>query len=267
MRRLLVHEARVHAQPGRRLRDLGDAVLLTDPDEPEPFWNRLEAVRWPRVVDAFDRRLAECLVQFTALGRRAHIWASPLYDEPADLVVRLEANGFRDMGQGALMALADPALADRVSATGPPPGVTVERSAALAVAAATTTASRVTGVLLDAFDVDPRRRPSLEAETASAMAHPWFTYYVASVDGAPAAVARRATFDGASYLSSIGTAGWARRRGLGRLLTCLAASDAVASGSRWTYLGVDADNASAIGVYERSGFVRIGEPAADLLLV
>ncbi|MEA2653858.1 MAG: hypothetical protein QOI37_1085, partial [Chloroflexota bacterium] len=28
MRRLLLHEARVHAMPGRVLRDLGDAILL-----------------------------------------------------------------------------------------------------------------------------------------------------------------------------------------------------------------------------------------------
>ena len=42
MRRLLLHEARVHAIPGRDLRDLGDAILLHDPVETEPFWNRLE---------------------------------------------------------------------------------------------------------------------------------------------------------------------------------------------------------------------------------
>ena len=41
MRRILVHEARVHATPGRRLRDLGDSLLLHDPLDPEPFWNRL----------------------------------------------------------------------------------------------------------------------------------------------------------------------------------------------------------------------------------
>ena len=35
MRRLLLHEARVHAIPGRTLRDLGDAILLHDPAEPE----------------------------------------------------------------------------------------------------------------------------------------------------------------------------------------------------------------------------------------
>ena len=33
--------------PGRELRDLGDAILLDDPNDPEPFWNRIEAIRWP----------------------------------------------------------------------------------------------------------------------------------------------------------------------------------------------------------------------------
>jgi hypothetical protein len=37
VRRLLRHEAEVHAIPGRTLRDLGDALLLHDPLEPEPF--------------------------------------------------------------------------------------------------------------------------------------------------------------------------------------------------------------------------------------
>ena len=64
MRRLLLHEARVHAIPGRELRDLGDGLLLFDPNEPEPFWNRLEGVRWPSEPDAFDRRLTEALVLF-----------------------------------------------------------------------------------------------------------------------------------------------------------------------------------------------------------
>jgi ribosomal protein S18 acetylase RimI-like enzyme len=80
-------------------------------------------------------------------------------------------------------------------------------------------------------------------------------------------VARRATFEGASYLSSIGTAGWARGRGYGALVTQLASADSLALGSEWTYLGVFADNAVATGVYERSGFERVGESCPDLLLV
>ena len=61
MRRLLLHEARVHAIPGRDLRDLGDSILLHDPAEREPFWNRLEGLRWPDDPGAFDKRLTERL--------------------------------------------------------------------------------------------------------------------------------------------------------------------------------------------------------------
>ena len=54
MHRLMLHEARIHAVPGRDLRDLGDAILLVDPIDPDPFWNRLECLRWPDDPDAFD---------------------------------------------------------------------------------------------------------------------------------------------------------------------------------------------------------------------
>ena len=109
MRRLLLHEARVHAIPNRVLRDLGDSILLHDRVETEPFWNRLEGVHWPAEPDAFDRRLTEILVLFASIGRRPHIWASPAHDAPTDLVARLAANGFRDMGPGCVMAIVDPA--------------------------------------------------------------------------------------------------------------------------------------------------------------
>ena len=85
-------------------------------------------------------------------------------------------------------------------------------------------------------------------------------------DGEPAATARRTTFDGASYLSSIGTRPAFRGRGLGALVTALATRDSLAAGSRLTYLGVFADNAIARRMYERLGFVPIGRPGSDLLL-
>ena len=75
------------------------------------------------------------------------------------------------------------------------------------------------------------------ARRVASLAHPWFTHYLLRFDGRPATVARRATFEGASYLSSIGTAGWARGRGFGGLVTRLATADSLALGSEWTYLG------------------------------
>jgi ribosomal protein S18 acetylase RimI-like enzyme len=267
MRRLLLHEARVHAVPGRALRDLGDAILLHDSAESEPFWNRLEAIRWPETPNDFDRRLTETLVLFASIGRQPHIWSSPLHDAPTDLVARLTRNGFRDLGKGNVMALADPGPARLAAAEPLPADVTLERLAGLEGTGATAASRGIVDVLLDAFEVDPERRHGIEDETLTSLAHPWFTHYLVRTNGRPAAVARRATFDGASYLSSIGTAGWARGRGFGSLVTRAAAADGIAAGSEWVYLGVFAENIAAIGVYERSGFERVGESCPDLLLV
>jgi hypothetical protein len=266
IRRLLLHEARVHAIPGRELRDMGDAILLHDPADPEPFWNRLEAVRWPTESDAFDRRLTEVLVLFASLGRRPHIWAAPVFDSPVDLVARLTANGFRDVGAGDVMVLVDQAAASATSTLALPRDVTVERLTGLTGEAAAATSRDVVAVLLDAFDVEPDRRPGIEAETVVSLGHPWFTHYLLRFGDRPAAVARRATFERASYLSSIGTAGWARGRGFGGLLTRVAAADGAAAGE-WTYLGVFADNTPAIDVYRRAGFERVGASCPDLVLV
>jgi ribosomal protein S18 acetylase RimI-like enzyme len=266
MRRLLLHEARVHALPGRTQRDLGDSILLHDPVEAEPFWNRLEAVRWPVETGAFDRRLTEMLVVFASIGRQPHFWASPFHDAPDDLVARLAANGFHDIGEGQAMVLVDPEPARLAAARPLPDGVSVERLAGVSPPAAEAASGAIVGVLIDAFDVDNERRPAIEAETLASLGHPWFTHYLVRADGEPAAVARRATFEGASYLSSIGTAGWARGRGLGGLVTRLASSDGLAAGSDWVHLGVFADNTGAIDVYERSGFERIGAPCPDMLL-
>ena len=107
IRRLLRHEAEVHAIPGRTLRDLGDALLLHDPVEAEPFWNRVEAIQWPDDPTAFDRRLAEIGVLFATIGRRPHFWTVPPHDTPADLIPRLFANGFEDVGDGLLLVARD----------------------------------------------------------------------------------------------------------------------------------------------------------------
>ncbi len=267
MRWLLLHEARIHAIPGRDLRDLGDAILLHDAAESEPFWNRLEGLAWPADPAAFDRRLTEMLVLFASLGRRPHIWASPLHDAPTDLVARLKANGFRDLGSSHVMLLTDPSASADAVARDLASGVTIERFSTVEPGSVAAAATAIVSVLVDAFDVDPERTTGIEGETAASLRHPWFTHYLVRVEGRPASVARRATFEGATYLSSIGTAGWARGRGFGSIVTRTAVVDAVAAGSRWTYLGVFADNPAAIGIYQRAGFSQIGGAAPDLLLV
>ena len=267
MRRLIVHESQVHAMPAREVRDLGDAILVHDPIDPEPFWNRLVAIRWPAEPAAFDRRLTETLVLFASLGRQPHVWPSPLHDTPADLVERLVANGFRDTGEGCVMLLTDPKPAEELVTRQLPSGVVIDRLSGIRGRPADEAATAIVEVLADAFDVGSERRLGVTAETITSLARPTFTHYLARADGRPVAVARRATFDGISYLSSIGTASWARGRGFGRLVTAAASADAVGAGSEWTHLGVFADNRGAIRLYRDLGFERLGEPCPDLLLI
>lgn len=267
VRRLMLHEAAVHAVPGRRLTDLGDAILLLDPNEAEPFWNRLAAVRWSSDAVAFDRSLTEAAVLFAAMARQPHVWVSPPHDTPSDLARRLAANGFEDAGPGLLMVVRDPTAAQTALAHRQATNVTIERHANLEGSEAEAAAAGIVDVLLDAFGVGGDRRQGVIAETMASLADPRFTQYLIRVGERPAAVARSATFDGATYLSSIGAATWARGRGLGRLVTAAATADGLAAGSEWVHLGVFADNDPAIALYRRLGFEMSGDPGPDMLLV
>ena len=82
-RRLERHETMAHAIPSRDVRDLGDALVLHDPRDPDPFWNRMVSVRWPASPDAFDRRLDEAVTMFALDARQPHIWPSPAHSAPA----------------------------------------------------------------------------------------------------------------------------------------------------------------------------------------
>jgi GNAT superfamily N-acetyltransferase len=207
------------------------------------------------------------LVLFTTLGRQPHIWASPLHDRPDDLVERLVANGFRDTGSGCVMVMADPGPAETLAAQPPPSGVAVERLSGIQGQAAEQAAAAIVEVLVDAFDVEGDRRAGVTAETITSLGRAEFTHYLARSAGRPVGVARRVTFDGISYLSSIGTVAAARGRGFGRLVTAVASSDAIAEGSEWIHLGVFAENRSAIRLYRDLGFERVGQPCPDLLLI
>lgn len=266
VRRLLRHEAQVHAIPGRTLRDLGDALLLFDAQEPEPFWNRLEAIRWPSESAAFDRRLAEIGVLFASIARQPHVWTSPPHDEPVDLVARLRTNGFENVGEGLLLVARDGELARDAMRRPPGAEVTLERLQGSTGPEGAAAADAIVTVLLEAFGVDDARRPGVVAETLVSLADPRFTHYLVRRDAHPVAAARRATFDGLSYLSSIGTVVAARGLGLGRYVTAVAMVDSVAAGSEWIHLGVFADNVPARRLYERLGFVLSGYPGPDMIL-
>jgi len=268
VRRLLRHEAEVHAIPGRSLRDLGDALMLHDPIESEPFWNRVEAVRWPHGAAAFDRRLAEVAVLFASIGRQPHVWTSPPHDEPADLAARLAASGFEDVGDGLLLVARDVESA-RSALSARPLGadMTLERLSGVNSTAADLAADAIVSVLLSAFGVGDDRRPGVLAETRMSLMDARFTHYLVRRDGMPLSVARRATFDGISYLSSIGTVESARGLGLGRFVTATAMVDAAAVGSEWMHLGVFADNVAARRLYETLGFAMSGDPGPDMVFV
>lgn len=257
------HEASAHALLGREVRDLGDAWLLFDETDREPFWNRIAGIDFPGDPSAFDRRLTEVLALFAGLDRIPHVWALPGFDGPPDLVQRLLANGFVDEGGGLMMVL-DPALV--TAAPTPPATVTVERLHGLTGDAATGAAEAIARVLMASFVVEPERRVPIQLEAIQGLTTEAYHAILVRVDGQPAAVARRTTFGGASYLSSIGSDPSFRGRGLGRLVTALAIEDALAAGSRWTYLGVFEENRVARSLYESLGFRPIGGTAPDLLL-
>lgn len=264
------HETRVHAIPFRRVQDLGDAILLHDPSDGEPFWNRVAGVVWPADTAAFDRRLDEVVTLFATIDRLPHVWPRPIRNEPADLVERLLVAGFEDAGPGLVMLLDDDAALARAphgpDMLGDGGHVTLERLHEVETPSRAAAAAAVSLVLADSFAVDPERRSAIEAETSAWLAHPALHVTLVRVDGEPAAVAKRATFDGATYLSSIGTRPGFRGRGLGALVTAAAARDGVAEGSIWTYLGVFSTNAGARRMYERLGFAVIGGEAPDLIL-
>jgi ribosomal protein S18 acetylase RimI-like enzyme len=276
VRWLAWHEARTHALISREVRDLGDGWLLYDATDREPFWNRLEGIAWPVDPVAFDRRLTEMLALFAGLDRIPHVWAFPGYDEPRDLVDRLLAFGFEDHGGGYLMALDhDRAAVDPARPAAIHPGrvaavdgrsLTVERLHQLGGAAAEDAARAIAEVLMSSFEVEPERRVAIELEAVLGLATEPYHAVLVRLDGRPAAVARRTTFAGASYLSSIGTAPEFRGLGLGRLVTSLVVADAIADGSGWIYLGVFEENDVARRLYTSLGFAPIGGVAPDLLL-
>jgi GNAT superfamily N-acetyltransferase len=284
-RRLVLHEARAQQTPTRELRDLGDGWLFHDPGDAEPFWNRLIAPRWPAGAAAFDRRLDEVITLFSTLGRIPHVRPLPIGGTPDDIGERLAAAGFEMMGADLRMVLMHHGDADAlVTAL----TARVERSfggqSAVSVSRREWTrgAGRGPGgrqwperrrwavdaslVLADAFGVDANRRVALEHDVLACVSRTGCAVLLVSVDGVPAAIARRATTDAGSYLSSIGTRPAFRGRGLGALATALAVRDALAAGSEVVHLAVEAENDSALRLYERLGFATVGGAAPDLLL-
>jgi ribosomal protein S18 acetylase RimI-like enzyme len=267
--RLLLHEARAQQTTGRELRDLGDGWLFHDPADPEPFWNRLIAPRWPVAPSAFDRRLDEVITLFSTLDRLAHVRPSPVGSRPPDLGARLRAAGFDVMGSDRRMVLVDRDPCRQIGArwTARQQGrISVDRRPDRSLSSRGSWAEDAAMVLGEAFGVDPFRRGALETDILACAARRGCSILLVREDGEPVALARRATIGSGSYLSSIGTRpGW-RGRSYGTLVTALAVVEAIDAGSDLIHLAVDVDNEQARRLYERLGFAVVGDPVPDLLL-
>lgn len=255
---------RAIAIPGRGWRDFGDAAMLYSGTEKDSFFNRLTAVRWPDDPRSFDARLGHALELFTALDRKPYVWAIPGLSTPTDLVARLAANGFVDQGGGYDMVLVgDPADLPDVPL---PRGAVLERWNSPSDADRPALAEALALVIGESFNIPDSRRGNLVAEISLTLEQPRFHAYLLRVDGEPVATGERYTFDGASYISSIGTRRQWRGRGFARLITQALSRDSVAGGSDLVYLGVYADNARAIRLYNGLGFGTLGPRSADMLL-
>ena len=286
-RRLVLHEARAQQAPTRELRDLGDGWLLHDPNDAEPFWNRVIAPRWPAEPGAFDRRLDEVITLFATIDRLPHVRPLPLGGEPPDLPRRLAAAGFEWLGADRRMVLVEPERAEerlvaaetRVAAAFGREHVTVTRHGSGAAEPSPALsperqrwgerrrwAGEASHALEDAVGVDPGRRVARENDVLACVTRPGCSIVLIRVDDDPAAIARRAATGDGSYLSSIGTRPGFRRRGLGSLATSLVVADAVRSASPVVHLSVELDNDAGRLLYESLGFAVVGEPAPDLLL-
>lgn len=264
LRFLEVHPARAIAIPGRGWHDFGDSVMLFSATEKEPFFNRLTAVRWPVDPRAFDARLAVALELFTALDRKPCIWAIPGLSTPVDLVARLAANGFVDQGGGYdMVLLRDPAAIREAPL---PAGVVLERWNNPSEADRPALAEAIGVVIGDSFGIPEDFRVNLAAEIGLTLQQSYFHAYLIRVDGEAVATGERYTFDGASYISSIGTRPEWRGRGFAKAITLALARDSVASGLDLVYLGVYADNTRAIRLYDRLGFGLLGPRSSDMLL-
>jgi ribosomal protein S18 acetylase RimI-like enzyme len=264
MRVLERHETHAHALPGREVRDLGHGLVLFDPRDADPFWNRMVSVRWPDDTAGFDRRLTEAIALFATLGRRPHVWPSPAHGRPADLALRLERSGFRDIGGGHLMVLAEPGACGPIRPGEAGPGVTVH-AITRTTDAEPTDADDMGLVLAQSFGALPGRAAELAQDLRQTFDDPRVVLVLVRVSGEPAAAAKATTFDGLTYLSSIGTREEFRGRGLAGLATRHAVAASGAATSLSAYLGVFSGNAAALRLYERLGFASIGE-SPDMLL-
>lgn len=265
LRRLEIHETQVHAlEPGRELVDLGDSLALFDSTDPDPFFNRIGAIRWPHEPVAFESSLASALRLFEERRRQPYLWLSPGFLSPPDLPDRLHGHGFVEVGDGALMMILvdDPRPRPRRPLA---VGASLERLTDHGLDGGRAGARAAAVVVAEAFGVSADRIGPLTDRIAFGIGDPAQDIRLVRVDGEPAAVGRRNDRDGMSYLSAIGTRRAFQGRGLAEAITRALVEEALELGIEHIYLGTYGDNAAALTVYRRVGFAVIGGPALELL--
>jgi ribosomal-protein-alanine N-acetyltransferase len=112
--------------------------------------------------------------------------------------------------------------------------------------------------------------PAMASAHAQAFDTPWdemdfedlldgdgvFGFVVRGEDPAGVLICR--AIAGEAEILTVGVAPWARRQGVARALMTAAIGAARAAGAADMFLEVDVDNAAAVALYERLGFVRTG---------
>ena len=212
-RTIAIHEARVHAGGRRELRETRHGLLLHDPADAEPFWNRLVAPTFPDAAGPFDRDLAAAIVAFGALARYPHIRPVAAANQPADLTARLLRAGFDVVGEDRAMVLRDPGPGGALASGPTAHGVVVERVAPDS-GDVTERVAEIAGALVEAFEVGAERRAGIERDALATLLEPGVGFILVRVDGELATVAKRTSRWDATYLSSIGTRPAFRGRGL-----------------------------------------------------
>jgi ribosomal protein S18 acetylase RimI-like enzyme len=261
-----VHETRVNARgPGRDMIDLGDAVALFDRDDPDPFFNRVGAIRWPSERSALDVRIDAALSLFEARGRQPYLWLPPGLVSTSEIAEQLRSRGFVEVGGGALVMLQvrDPRA---IPARPLPPGAILERLVAGPSDVDATEARIAAEIVAEAFGISADRVHSLAVEIADDMADPGADVRLVRVDGIPAAVGRRHGADRMSYLSAIGVRTGYQGRGLGEAITRALVDEALGLGHDLIFLGVYVENQRARQMYQRVGFETLGGPAPEYIL-
>jgi ribosomal protein S18 acetylase RimI-like enzyme len=120
-------------------------------------------------------------------------------------------------------------------------------------------------VLAESFGAPVARGPELAADLQRTLGDPRIVVVLVRVDGEAAACAKATTFDGMTYLSSVGTRAAYRGRGLAGVATRHALEIGQGRGTGLAYLGVHSGNEPALRLYERLGFASVGE-SPDMLL-